>query len=206
MDLFRNDLPLSEKRITAEVCVHHLYFSADQYATLGAQIKCNPAIKAPRHKEALFAALLDNRLDIIATDHAPHTWEEKQGTYFHAPSGLPLVQHSLNIMLEFVAQGKISMERVVEKMCHAPAECFRLSKRGYLDEGYWADMVILNPEQDWSVNKENIHYKCNWSPLEGHTFKGQVHTTIVNGNIVYDQGQFFEDNKGQRLLFDHGTL
>lgn len=201
--LFRNDISLSEKRITAEVCVHHLYFDADQYATLGSQIKCNPAVKEPRHKAALFDALLDNRLDIIATDHAPHTWEEKQGNYFQAPSGVPLVQHSLNIMLAFVQQGKITMERVVEKMCHAPAECFHVSKRGYLDEGYWADIVIVDIEKEWTVSKENIYYKCNWSPFEGQNLKGQVQTTIVNGNVVYDQGQFYEDNKGQRLLFDH---
>jgi dihydroorotase len=203
LDLFRNDIPLVEKRITAEVCVHHLYFDADQYATLGTQIKCNPAVKAPRHKAAIFEALLDNRLDIIATDHAPHTWEEKQGTYFQAPSGVPLVQHSLNIMLDFVRQGKISLERVVEKMCHAPAELFHVSKRGFLDEGYWADMVIVDMEKEWQVNKDNIHYKCNWSPFEGETLKGQVLTTIVNGNVAYDKGQFYENNKGQRLLFDH---
>lgn len=203
LELFRNDIPLAEKRITSEVCVHHLYFDADQYASLGSQIKCNPAVKAPRHKEALLQALLDDKLDIIATDHAPHTWEEKQGTYFNAPSGVPLVQHSLNIMLELVQQGKISMERVVEKMCHAPADCFHVRKRGYLDEGYWADVVILDPEKEWTVEKKNLHYKCNWSPLEGKTLKGQVQTTIVNGNIVYDQGGFYEDNKGQRLLFDH---
>lgn len=203
LDLFRNDIPLVEKRITAEVCVHHLYFDADQYATLGTQIKCNPAVKAPRHKAAIFEALLDNRLDIIATDHAPHTWEERQGTYFQAPSGVPLVQHSLNIMLDFVRQGKISLERVVEKMCHAPAELFHVSKRGFLDEGYWADMVIVDMEKEWQVNKDNIHYKCNWSPFEGETLKGQVLTTIVNGNVAYDKGQFYENNKGQRLLFDH---
>ncbi|HKK76235.1 MAG TPA: dihydroorotase [Saprospiraceae bacterium] len=202
LELFRNDLPLAEKRITSEVCVHHLYFDADQYDGLGAQIKCNPAIKAPRHKAALLQALLDDKLDIIATDHAPHTWEEKQGTYFETPSGVPLVQHSLNIMLEFVQQGKMTMERVVEKMCHAPADCFQVSKRGYLDEGYWADIVILDPEKNWTVAKDNLYYKCNWSPLEGKTLKGQVQTTIVNGNVVYDQGEFYEDNKGQRLFFD----
>lgn len=202
LELFRNDIPLAEKRITAEVCVHHLYFDAGQYKQLGAQIKCNPAIKEPRHKEALLQGLLADKLDIIATDHAPHTWEEKQGTYFSAPSGVPLVQHSLNIMLQFVQEGKIGLERVVEKMCHAPAECFQLHKRGYLDEGYWADIVILDPEKTWSVTKENLHYKCNWSPLEGQDLKGKVQTTVVNGNIVYDQGKFYEDNKGQRLFFN----
>jgi dihydroorotase len=202
LDLFRNDIPLAEKRITAEVCVHHLYFDASQYASLGTQIKCNPAVKEARHKEAILKALLDNRLDIIATDHAPHTWEEKQGTYFNAPSGVPLVQHSLNIMLRFVQQGLISLERVVEKMCHAPATCFKVQQRGFLDEGYWADVVIVDPEKSWQVRKDNIHYKCNWSPLEGEIFQGQVTETIVSGHLAYQNGQFFEDNKGQRLLFD----
>lgn len=203
LDLFRNDIPLTEKRITAEVCVHHLFFDASQYATLGTQIKCNPAVKEARHKAAIFKALLDDRLDIIATDHAPHTWEEKQGTYFKAPSGVPLVQHSLNIMLGFVQQGMITMERVVEKMCHAPAMCFNVSQRGFLDEGYWADVVVVDPNKAWEVNKENIHYKCKWSPLEGSVLKGQVSETIVSGHLAYQDGRFFEDNKGQRILFDH---
>ena len=142
--LFRNDIPLKEKRITAEVCVHHLYFNSQDYATLGTQIKCNPAVKSKEHQTALFPALLDNRLDIIATDHAPHTWEEKQGNYFDAPSGVPLVQHSLNIMLEFYQKGMISLERIVEKMCHAPAECFQIDRRGFLEEGYWADIVLFD--------------------------------------------------------------
>ena len=201
LDLFRNDIPLEEKRITAEVCVHHLYFNADQYATLGTQIKCNPAIKSRVHQEALFPALLDNRLDIIATDHAPHTWDEKQGTYFKAPSGVPLVQHSLNVMLEFHQAGKISMERIVEKMCHAPSICFGLEERGFLREGYWADVVIVNPETNWMVEKSNIHYKCGWSPFEGHTFKGQIESTIVSGHLAYHLGQFDESQKGQRLTF-----
>lgn len=202
LELFRNDLPLSEKRITAEVCVHHLYFDADQYESLGSQIKCNPAIKEKRHKEALFQALLDNRLDIIATDHAPHTWTEKQQSYFSAPSGVPLVQHSLNIMLSFVQAGKISMEQVVEKMCHAPAQCFDIDRRGYLREGYWADVVLLDPNHNWTVATSNIHYKCGWSPLEGKSLKGKVKHTIVSGHLAYDNGRFFEDKKGKRVMFN----
>ena len=202
LSLFRNDIPLEQKRITAEVCVHHLYFNSLQYEKLGTQIKCNPAIKSPENQEALFPALLDNRLDIIATDHAPHTWEEKQGTYFQAPSGLPLVQHALNVMLEFYQQGKISLERIVEKMCHAPAACFQISQRGYIDEGYWADLALLDPEAEWTVGKENLHYKCGWSPFEGHKFKGKVLSTIVSGNLAFHEGQFFEAVKGQRLLFE----
>lgn len=204
LDLFRNDIPLKEKRITSEVCVHHLYFNSNQYKTLGTQIKCNPAVKGPEHQVALFPALLDNRLDIIATDHAPHTWQEKQGNYFDAPSGVPLVQHSLNVMLEFYQQGKISIERIVEKMCHAPADCFRLSERGFLDEGYWADVLVLDPETEWRVSKENILFKCGWSPFEGHTFKGKVETTIVSGHLTYHNGRFDESMKGKRLQFHLG--
>jgi dihydroorotase len=202
LDLFRNDIPLAEKRITSEVCVHHLYFNSDQYATHGTQIKCNPAVKAPEHQQALFPALLDNRLDIIATDHAPHTWDEKQGTYFNAPSGVPLVQHSLNVMLEFYHKGMISMERIVEKMCHAPAICFEMADRGYLDEGKWADIVIVDANKEWAVTKENVHYKCGWSPFEGHTFKGNVDATIVSGHLAYHHGVFDESKWGERLSFD----
>ena len=199
--LFRNDIPLTEKRITAELCVHHLYFSADDYATFGTQIKCNPAVKEKRHREALLAALLDDRLDIIATDHAPHTWAEKQNTYFQAPSGVPLVQHTLNVMLEFYHQGLISLEKIVEKMCHAPAQCFHVQQRGYLDEGTWADVVLLDLDKKWTVQKDNVHYKCAWSPFEGHTFKGQVEATLVSGHLAYQDGQFFEEKKGERLTF-----
>ena len=202
LDLFHNDIPLAEKRITSEVCVHHLYFNSDQYESLGTQIKCNPAIKSKEHQEALFPALLDDRLDIIATDHAPHTWEEKQQLYTKAPSGLPLVQHSLNIMLRFYQQGMISLEQMVEKMCHAPAECFRIQERGYLREGYWGDVVIVDPKSTWTVSKENIHYKCGWSPLEGEAFEGKVRSTIVSGHLAYHEGQFFEDKKGERLTFE----
>ena len=203
LDLFRNDIPLMEKRITSEVCVHHLYFNALDYARFGTQIKCNPAIKAPHHQEALFPALLDNRLDIIATDHAPHTWDEKSGSYFQAPSGVPLIQHTLNVMLEFYQQGKITLERIVEKMCHAPAECFRIRDRGFVEEGNWADLIIVDLEKEWTVQKSNVHYKCNWSPFENHTFKGNVDATIVSGHLAYENGEFFEGKKGERMQFDN---
>ena len=145
--------------------------------------------------------MLDNRLDIIATDHAPHALAEKQNPYFKAPSGVPLVQHSLNIMLEFYQEGKISLERIVEKMCHAPAQCFRILDRGYLDPGYWADVVLLDPEEIWTVSKDNLLYKCRWSPFEGHAFKGRVKSTIVSGHLAYHQGQFFENKMGERMQF-----
>ncbi len=202
LKLFRNDIPLKDKRITAEVCVHHLWFDKNDYEKLGSKIKCNPAIKEAHHKKALFEALLDDRLDIIATDHAPHTLAEKDNLYNKAPSGLPLLQHSLNMMLEFHHQGKISLEKIIEKMCHKPAECFDIKERGYLREGYMADLVLLNTDRHWAVNKENILYKCGWSPLEGHEFKGQVMQTFVNGNLVYDNGQFNEEKMGERLMFD----
>ena len=201
LGLFQNDLPLAEKRITAEVCVHHLFFQSGDYAEKGAQIKCNPAIKGPAHQAALFPALLDDRLDVIATDHAPHTWEEKQGTYFQAPSGLPLVQHSLNVMLDFYHQGRIGLERIVEKMCHAPAVCFQLDERGYLDEGYWADVVVVDLEREWTVGPENILYKCGWSPLSGHRFRGKVEHTIVSGHLAWSKGKFDERKWGERLTF-----
>ncbi|MEM8524034.1 MAG: dihydroorotase [Bacteroidota bacterium] len=200
--LFRNDIPLGEKRITSEVCVHHLYFDASRYKDLGTQIKCNPAVKESRHKEALFPALLDNRLDIIATDHAPHLWDEKQNKYLKAPSGVPLVQHAFNVMLEFYHQGKISLERIVEKMCHAPAVCFQMKDRGYLEEGQWADVVLFDPNQEWEVNKSNIFYRCAWSPFEGHRFKGKVNSTIVSGHLAWHEEQFNENKWGERLLFD----
>lgn len=200
--LFTNNVPLSQKRITSEVCVHHLYFSSDDYISLGNQIKCNPAIKEISNKEALFPALLDDRLDIIATDHAPHTLAEKSQPYLQSPSGLPLVQHSLNIMMEFVQKGMISMERVVEKMCHAPAECFGLKDRGYIDEGLYADMVLIDPTEQWKVSKENVHYKCGWSPLEGKAFTGKVKRTFVNGTEVYNSnGGTFLQGEGKRLEF-----
>ena len=201
--LFTNKIPLSQKRITAEVCVHHLYFNSDQYFTLGNQIKCNPAIKSANNQEALMRGLLDDRLDIIATDHAPHTYEEKQQTYFSAPAGLPLVQHGLNLMLSFYVKKQISLERIVEKMCHAPADCFHVEKRGYLDEGNWADVVILDVKKRWKVSNKNILYKCKWSPLYGKLMQGSVDATIVSGHLAYENGQFFEDKMGERLLFNN---
>ncbi len=200
--LFTNLFPLKDKRITSEVCVHHLTFSADDYATQGNLIKCNPAIKAASNREALWEALNDDRLDIIATDHAPHTWDEKQQTYLKAPSGLPLVQHSLYLMLKHVKDGRITLEKVVEKMCHAPADCFLIKDRGYIREGYHADLVIIDPKQEYTVTKENILYKCGWSPLEGKSFPAVVTHTFVNGNLVYGNGQVNASVMGQRLLFN----
>jgi dihydroorotase len=201
LQLFTNMFPLKDKRITNEVCVHHLHFTADDYAMQGTLIQCNPAIKAPHHKEALWKALLDDRLDIIATDHAPHTWEEKQKPYGQAPSGLPLVQHALQMMLHYVKEGRISVEKVVEKMCHAPAECFHIEERGYLREGYWADLVLVDPNENYLVSKNNILYKCGWSPLEGVTLPATVTHTIVNGNIVFENGTINNITKGMRLRF-----
>ncbi len=202
LQLFTNMFPIPDKRITSEVCVHHLHFTADDYAQYGNQIKCNPAIKVAENKEALWEALLDDRLDIIATDHAPHTWEEKQQPYQQAPSGVPLVQHSLLLMLQYVKQGKISIEKVVEKMSHAPAQCFQIAKRGYIREGYHADLVLVNMNTGYAVTKENILYKCGWSPFEGHTFPAKVEYTLVNGNIVYENGAVLDLYRGQRMMFD----
>jgi len=200
LQLFSNLRPLADKRITSEVCVHHLHFTSDDYAHLGNLIKCNPAIKAPENKKALWEGLLDDRLDIIATDHAPHTWEEKQEDYLHAHAGLPLVQHSLMLMLKYVKEGKISMEKVVEKMSHAVATCFQIKERGFIREGYHADLVLVK-EAPYTITKENILYKCGWSPLEGTTFPYQVHSTFVNGQMVYHLGNFNESQKGSRLNF-----
>ena len=198
---FTNKIPLSEKKITAEVCVHHLWFFDEDYAEKGTFIKWNPAIKSQADRDALFEALLADKLDVVATDHAPHTWDEKQNSYFKAPSGGPLVQHSLVAMMEFYHQGKISMAKVVEKMCHAPAECFRVEKRGYIREGYHADLVIVDPKNTWAVEKQNILYKCGWSPFEGIEFNSKVVFTFVNGRLVYENGNFDESVKGNRLLF-----
>jgi dihydroorotase len=200
--LFSNMLPLEQKNITAEVCVHHLHFTSDDYGRLGNQIKCNPAIKAPHNREALWTALLDDRLDVIATDHAPHTWHEKNEPYEKAHAGLPLVQHSLLMMLHYVKEGRISLEKVVEKMSHAVARCYQISDRGYLREGYWADMVIVDMNATTTVTKENILYKCGWSPLEQFSFPAAITHTFVNGHLVYGNGQWNESQKGQRLLFN----
>lgn len=200
--LFDNSTPLEQKKITSEVCVHHLYFDSHDYEKWGSRIKCNPAIKDPRHKEALFAALLDDRLDIIATDHAPHTAEEKSGSYTEAPSGLPLVQHALPIMLDFYHRGKITIEKIVEKMCHAPAICFQVADRGFAEEGYRADLAIVDPHAVWKVNEDNIYYKCGWSPLDGRTFRGKVLSTIVSGHLAWHQGRFDLSQTGERLTFN----
>ena len=203
MQLLGNMLPLEEKRITAEVCVHHLHFTSEDYATLGNRIKCNPAIKAPNNREALWKALLEDRLDLIATDHAPHTSEEKNGPYEQAHAGLPLVQHSLLLMLHYVKEGRISLEKVVEKMSHAVATCFRIAERGYIREGYFADLVIVDMNKPSRVSPENILYKCGWSPLEGFEFPATVTHTFVNGHLVYGNGAFDESQWGQRLRFRH---
>ena len=202
LQLFTNMFPLKDKRITAEVCVHHLYFTADDYEQYGNLIKCNPAIKAKENKEALWKALLDDRLDIIATDHAPHTWEEKQKPYLEAPAGVPLVQHSLLMLLDAYKEGRISLEKLVEKACHAPALCFDVKERGFIREGYFADCVLVDLTKTSSVSKENILYKCGWSPFEGHTFSSSIEKTFVNGNLLFDQGRQVDDVNGMRLSFD----
>jgi dihydroorotase len=202
MQLFTNLLPQEEKRITAEVCVHHLHFTADDYARLGNKIKCNPAIKAPNNREALWAALLDDRLDLIASDHAPHTLEEKSGSYEKAHAGLPLVQHSLLLMLHYVQEGKISLEKVVEKMSHAVAVCFQIAERGYIREGYFADLVMVDMGRPSTAERGNILYKCGLSPLEGFRFPATVTHTFVNGHLVYGNGDFDESQWGRRLKFD----
>lgn len=202
MQLFSSMVPLKEKRITAEVCVHHLHFSSDDYARLGNLIKCNPAIKAPHNREALWKALLDDRLDLIATDHAPHTWAEKNEPYIKAHAGLPLVQHSVLLMLHYVKLGKISIEKVVEKMSHAVATCFEIKERGFIREGYFADLVMTDLNETTTVSKQNILYKCGWSPLEGFTFPASIINTFVNGHLVYGNDVFDESQWGQRLLFN----
>jgi dihydroorotase len=202
MQLFSNMVPLKEKRITAEVCVHHLHFTSDDYPKLGNLIKCNPAIKSPRHRDALWKALLDDRLDLIATDHAPHTWAEKNEPYEKAHAGLPLVQHSLLLMLHYVSQGKIGLEKVVEKMSHAVATSFEISGRGFIREGYFADLVIVDLNRPGTVTKDNILYKCGWSPLEGFGFTATILNTFVNGRMVYGNGLFDESQWGHRLRFD----
>jgi len=202
LQLFTNMIPLKDKRITAEVCVHHLHFTSNDYAKLGNQIKCNPAIKAPENRTALWEGLLDDRLDIIATDHAPHTWAEKQEDYLHAHAGLPLVQHALSLMLYYVQEGKISIEKVAEKMSHAVADCFQIKERGYIREGYHADLVLVNMQQPNTVHKENILYKCGWSPLEGFRFPATITNCFVNGHLVYGNGVFNESKMGMRLQFD----
>ncbi|MBD3581970.1 dihydroorotase [Flavobacterium selenitireducens] len=202
MELFQNNIPLEDKKITAEVCVHHLWFTDADYATKGNLIKWNPAVKTEADRDALWEALLDGRIDVIATDHAPHTLEEKKQPYLKAPSGGPLVQHSVVAMFEKHFQGKISVEKIVEKMCHNPAKLFRIEKRGFIKEGFYADLAIVNPASPWTVNKSNILYKCGWSPFEGFSFKSRIMHTFVNGQHVFASGKVKEIKAGQRLLFD----
>ena len=197
--LFRNDIHLQEKNITTEVSVHHLWFSDTDYKHLGTLIKWNPAIKTEKDKKGLLKALLDDRIDIVTTDHAPHTLDEKQKPYFQSMSGAPIVQHSLNIMLEFYKKGLISLEKIAEKMCHNPATLYRIEKRGFIREGYFADLTIVDLNSSWTVSKENILTKCGWSPLDGTTFQTKVTYTFVNGNLVYHNGHFNETEKGQAL-------
>ena len=202
LQLFTNMIPLKDKRITAEVCVHHLHFTSDDYERLGNQVKCNPAIKSPNNKEALWKGLLDNRLDVIATDHAPHTWAEKNEPYEKAHAGLPLVQHSLLLMLHYYQEGRISLQKIAGKMSHAVADCFQVKERGYIREGYHADLVIVDLNQQTKVTKENILYKCGWSPLEGFEFPAVITHTFVNGHLVYGNNIWDESIKGQRLKFE----
>ncbi len=205
LSLFDNKLPLAQKRITAEACIHHLWFCDEDYKTKGNWIKWNPSVKTAYDRDAIFAAVLDNRIDVIATDHAPHTIEEKSQSYLKAPSGGPLVQHSIQAMLDFYHDKKISLETIVQKMSHNVAELFRIKERGYIREGYYADLVLVNLNKPYTVTKENLLYKCGWSPFEGHTFKSSIEKTFVNGHLVFDNGKFDESKLGQRLLFNNGS-
>ena len=202
LSLFRNDIPLAKKRITSEACIHHLWFDDTDYKEKGTLIKWNPSIKKPSDKESLLAAVLDNRIDVIATDHAPHTLKEKQNNYLTAPSGGPLVQHALNAMLEMYKEKKISLEHIVQKMCHDPAICFQIKKRGFIRKGYFADLVLVDLNKSWVVDKDNLLYKCKWSPFEGQKFNSKITYTIINGHIVYDNGVFHEEKRGKRLTFN----
>jgi len=202
IDLFDNSIPLAKKRITAEACLHHLWFERSDYAKKGAMIKWNPAVKEKSDRDAIFHAVLDDHIDVVATDHAPHTLEEKQGTYFNAPSGGPLVQHNLVAMMEFVHTARMTIEKVVEKMCHNPAILFQVNSRGFIREGYYADLVIVDPNSPWDVKKSNILYKCGWSPFEGQMFKSSVTHTIVSGHLAFESGTFDESKKGERLALD----
>ena len=202
MELFTNKIPLEEKQITAEVCIHHLWFTDEDYETKGNFIKWNPAVKTANDRSKLWEALLDDRIDVIATDHAPHTQEEKSQFYTKAPSGGPLVQHAVVAMIENYHSGKISLEKIVEKMCHNPAKIFKIEKRGFIREGYFADIALIDVNSPWMVSKQNILYKCGWSPFEGTTFKSKITHTFVNGNLVYENGNINEGKHGQRLLFN----
>ncbi len=201
-ELFRNDIPLKDKKITAEVCVHHLWFSDEDYDEKGTLIKWNPAVKTKTDRAQLWDALLDDRIDVIATDHAPHTIEEKENVYTKAPSGGPLVQHALPALLEMYHKGKISIEKIVEKMCHNPAILFQIEKRGYIREGYFADLVFVDLNNPWTVTKDNILYKCGWSPFEGTTFKSRITHTFINGSLAYKNARFYDVNAAKRLTFN----
>lgn len=200
--LFDNSVPLNEKKITSEVCVHHLWFSADDYKKKQGLIKWNPAIKTSKDRDGIWKSLLDDRIDVIATDHAPHTLEEKSNSYLECPSGGPLVQHGLVSMIEHYLNNKISLENIVTKMCHNPAILFQINRRGFIREGYYADLVLIDLDQPWIVKRENILYKCNWSPLEGEKFKSKVTHTFVNGNLIYDRGNFSDILVGQKITFN----
>ncbi|MBA3679647.1 MAG: dihydroorotase [Bacteroidetes bacterium] len=200
--LFTNKIPLKEKRITAEACIHHLWFSDEDYKTKGNYIKWNPAVKTGYDRDKIFEAVLNGTIDVVATDHAPHTIEEKELPYLKAPSGGPLVQHSILAMLDFYHAKKITLDKIVEKMSHNVADLFRIEKRGYIREGYFADLVLVNLNKPQTVTKQNILYKCGWSPFEGHTFKSSIEKTFVNGHLVYDNGKFDESKYGSRLLFN----
>ena len=202
MELFTNKIPLEDKKITAEVCIHHLYFSDKDYAKKGNLIKWNPAVKTEKDRDALWEALLDDRIDVIATDHAPHTLEEKNQKYAKAPSGGPLVQHAVVAMFEMYHQGKISIEKIIEKMAHNPAKLFKIEKRGFIKVGYYADLVIINTSLPWTVNKDNILYKCGWSPFEGTNFKSRITHTFVNGQLVFNNAKVKEIHAGERMTFD----
>jgi dihydroorotase len=199
--LFDNTIPLKDKKITAEACIHHLWFTDKDYETKGNLIKWNPAVKTEKDRDGVLKAVLDGRIDVIATDHAPHTLEEKSKPYLQAPSGGPLVQHALPAMLELYRQGKISLEQIAEKMAHNVADCFRIEKRGYIREGYWADLALVDLNSPWTVNRDNILYKCKWSPFEGTTFQSKIAATIVSGNVVWNNGSLVEGVSGQRLKF-----
>ncbi|WP_228853681.1 dihydroorotase [Aegicerativicinus sediminis] len=202
MELFGNKLPLEKKKITSEVCIHHLWFSEEDYDSKGTLIKWNPAVKSSKDREALWKALINDKIDVIATDHAPHTWEEKQNSYTKAPSGGPLVQHALSALMEMHHRGKISVEKIVEKMCHNPAILFEIEKRGFIRKGYYADLVLVDPVSPYTVNKQNILYKCGWSPFEGTTFKSRVTHTFVNGHIAYQNLKFSDERAAMRLTFN----
>lgn len=202
LELFDNTIPLKDKKITAEACIHHMWFTDADYEHKGTLIKWNPAVKTEADRDAIFQGVISDKIDVIATDHAPHTLEEKEQSYFKAPSGGPLVQHALPAMLELVEQGKITIEKVVEKMAHAPALMFDIRERGFLREGYFADLVVVDPDKSLTVSRSNILYKCGWSPFEGTTFSNSVESTFVNGNLVYENGKIIEGSNGSRLLFD----